>query len=382
MEGIFEALKADPDAERKYFQTIYLEDWERKVVRNIKPVVNWPQKDKGWVGEPVAMLSAQIGYPTATGELAWTGHVFQSTDPEGSIWTHEMFQKAASDVQNAPTNWTPDKVFVKRTIHFTEPPNATEWPNVRCQIESNDVDLDPGENGSLLNDVNSVIRVDNVGALALGPIQLNAVLEGDKQWIEVDLQALGTRKDGLERPIETFQFGSSGQNDPRYMMVFTGQLDFTPKYRYRVRVFVKGTIFSKGETWEGPWTEGVGNGPKMIEVPMKGAPGVQTRAFRLGFDELPAKSGSLSSNGAPATAPVAGTAPPKPMAVATSGSGPRPPRSTPGAASDFGQPASTSVYRDMEATDDGFYIDTRGRRSRDAAPAADELVVHTALVRP
>ena len=42
LEGLYDEIKADPTAEKKYFRTLYLGDWERKVSRVVKPVVNWP----------------------------------------------------------------------------------------------------------------------------------------------------------------------------------------------------------------------------------------------------------------------------------------------------------------------------------------------------
>jgi hypothetical protein len=57
-------------------------------------------------------------------------------------------------------------------------------------------------------------------------------------------------------------------------MIFTGQPDFIPKYQYRVSVTVKGTLFSKGMAWQGPWVQSAGNGPLIVNVPMQDDPGV------------------------------------------------------------------------------------------------------------
>ena len=64
--------------------------------------------------------------------------------------------------------------FIKRQVHFNEPPNETENPFVRMAVEKNMVDLDPGDNGRLMKDINLEVRVDNVGALNAGPIFLDA----------------------------------------------------------------------------------------------------------------------------------------------------------------------------------------------------------------
>src|SRR5438552_18499969 len=108
--------------------------------------------------------------------------------------------KAATDVNNAPAGWTPDKTFVKRQIHFTEPPNETENPYARVSVEKNTVDLDAGVNGSLINDINLEVRVDNVGVLNVGPIFLGVDLETAKQIVEVTFQADGKTDAGDARP--------------------------------------------------------------------------------------------------------------------------------------------------------------------------------------
>jgi hypothetical protein len=73
-------------------------------------------------------------------------------------------------VSNPPQDWTPDKTFLKRQIHFSEPPSALENPFARIQVETEVVDLDPGENGRLVSDINLEVRADEAGTLSVGPI--------------------------------------------------------------------------------------------------------------------------------------------------------------------------------------------------------------------
>jgi hypothetical protein len=233
----------------------------------VKPVVNFPDPARQWVGEPVAFLSAQFGYPTTGGALGWTGHVFQRTDPADAMWTADFEQKRKEDVPNPPEGWEPDKCFVKRRIHFAEPPSELQNPFVRMQVEKNVVDLDPGDNGQLTNDVNLEVRVDNVGMLNVGPISLGVELENAKQTVEVTFQALGHTAEGRDRPAVKFLWQYADQAEPRVFMVFTGQPDFVPAYRYKVRVLVKGSLFSKGMEWEGDWVETSGNGALICTVP-------------------------------------------------------------------------------------------------------------------
>ena len=174
--------------------------------RVVKPVVNWPTAAQKWVGEPVAFLSAQIGYPNTEGVVQWDGHVFQPSDGPDAVWNTATEMKAAGDVANAPAGWTPDKTFLKRQIHFTEPPSDLENPFARIQVEKNVVDLDPGDLGSLVDDINLEVRVDNVGVLAVGPIFLDVDLENAKQIVEVVFQADGKTHDGNERAPVKFSW--------------------------------------------------------------------------------------------------------------------------------------------------------------------------------
>ncbi|MGZ4785829.1 MAG: hypothetical protein ACXV5S_09160, partial [Acidimicrobiales bacterium] len=285
LEGLYDEIKKNPDAEKKYFQTIDVGDWDRVVMRTVKPVVNWPDRAHAWVGEPVAFLSAQVGYPNANGEIQWDGHVFSPSDPVDSIWTTKTAMKQATDVANAPANWKPDMTYLKRQIHFTEPPNDTEYPFARVQIERNVVDLDPDPSGygTLVNDINLEVRVDNVGALSVGPIFLNVDLETTKQMVEVQFKALGQDLDGNERAPIRFEWSFTDQTEPRFWMLFTGNPAFVPKFQYQVHVLVKGSIFTKGQEWLGPWVDASGSGPLMISVPTPTDPGVTTKAYVPGL---------------------------------------------------------------------------------------------------
>jgi hypothetical protein len=281
LEGLHDEINADPANEKKYFRTLYLGDWDRKVSRIVTPVVNWPNPTDRWVGQPVAFLSAQVGYPNKDGVVQWDfkpGN-FTASDPPNTQWTTSVEMKAAGDVTNAPPGWTPDKTFVKRKVHFTEPPNDSEYPNVRVQIERNVVDLDPGDLGSLVSDNSIEVRVDSVGILSVGPITLGAVLEGPSQLVEVTFRAKGKTLDGHDRSPVKFQWRAEGQDVGRYWFIFTGQADFVPSFEYQVRVVVRGTIFGGGQEWTGPWEEAGANGPLEVRIPPPDGQGVRRRSL-------------------------------------------------------------------------------------------------------
>ncbi len=316
LEGLYDQIKADPAAEKKYFTLIDLGDWDRKVTRVFKPVVNWPDAEQKWVGQPVAFLSAQVGYPDVNGSLNWAGHIFQASDGPDAKWETGTAKKGAADVANPPAGWEPDKTFVKRQVHFGEPPNETENPFVRVSIEKNVVDLDPGDEGVPISDINLEIRVDNVGAINAGPMFLNVDLENDKQIVEVTFQAEGQTAEGNDRAPVKFSWMFGDQREPRYWMVYTGDPDYLPKYKYQVRVLVKGSIFTKGKEWVGPWQEASGNGPLMLSVPTPEDEGVQVRELHIPMlgaaaaPALPGKPPSASLPPAPTTTPPVATTPP------------------------------------------------------------------------
>jgi hypothetical protein len=306
LEGFYNEIKADPAAEQKYFTNLFLEDWDRKIIHNFKPVVNWPDASRKWVGEPVAFLACQIGYPSAAGDIQWTPHVFQSTDTtQQTTWQPAFSKKALTDVSNPPPGWAPDVSYIKRSIHFTEPPSETENPYVRCFVEKNVVDLDPDPNGTATQDLNIEVRADSAGKLDVGPIGLGALLEGPSQTVEVEFKAHGRTADGHDRNVTRFQFNAGDQDKERYWTIFTGQPEFVPAYQYRVHVVVKGSIFTKGLEWWGEWVETSGNGPLMVVVPTADEAAQVRRT--VPSSRPPAKI--ESANGAPVSTPVQATTP-------------------------------------------------------------------------
>jgi hypothetical protein len=348
LEGLYDVLKADPSAEKKYFINLYLDDWDRKVTRLVKPVVNWPDPSRKWVGEPVSFLSVQVGYPDTQGAVQWDGHVFEPSDGADARWNTAMAKKNQTDVTNAPSGWTPDKTFIKRKIHFSEPPSELENPYVRVSVERNEVEMDQGPQGSLVDDVNLEVRVDNVGALNVGPMFLGVELDGSKQVVEVTFKAEGKTLDGHDRPPVKFTWDGINQAEPRYWMIFTGQPDFVPKYSYQVRVVVKGSLMTHGMEWIGPWVDASGNGGLMVRVPTLEDPGVTVISRTV----LPRNA--VFSTGAAATAVPAGTPP------GTGASLPgKPPAKTVTAA---GAPPASPANGKPTAADDPFNVPGFGPR--------------------
>lgn len=299
--GFYDEIKADPEAEQKYFTTLYLDDWDRKVTRTVKAIVNWPDPARKWVGEPVAFLSAQVGYPDVNGSLQWSGRMFQATDPADTVYQPAMAKKKLTDVANPPAGWAPDVTFVKRKVHFSEPPDESMYPYARVFIEQNEVDLDPGANGTPTNEINLEVRADSAGKLDVGPIALNVDLDSSKQIVEISFQCLGNTLAGQPRNITKFMWNYEDQTEARFWAIYTGQLDFVPRFRYQVHVVIKGSLFTKGMEWTGPWVSTNGNGPLMVSVPTPEDEGVTTTR------EFPESAGTSAP---PATSGGGHTAPP------------------------------------------------------------------------
>jgi len=272
LAGMADEIKADPEAERKYFLTVYLDDWPQRLARVVRPVASWDDKT-------VQFLSVQIGYPNTTGELNWQGHSFTGGDGNDPTWKFQTAKKVAGDVSNAPAEWTPDMTYVKRKVHLAEPQSETLDPYHRVQIERNVIDLDPEPNGTLLNDTTLEVRADNAGRIAVGPIGLGVMLEDKSQTVEVVMEAADENYEPLGMPPVRFRWGFDDLDLDRSWTVFSGDPEMLPFYRYQVTATVKGTLFRKGQSWTGPWTRANGNGPLIVDVPPPDAEGVVTRSL-------------------------------------------------------------------------------------------------------
>ena len=262
LEGFYDEMKADPDAERKYFSRIFLSEWDAKVHRVAKPIVRWEDPAEDWVGDPVAFLSAQFGYPTTRGDVLWRSEMFDQGN-EGP-WVADFERKSRSDVSDPPEGWDPDQTFIKRRVHYREPPGADEYPHAAIQIEKDRVELDPGERGTLTSEVNHEVRVNT---LRVGPITLDAFLSGPNEYVEVAFRAAGTTDEGEEREWVRLGWRADDQDEPRFWLVYPGQTDFVPSFTYQVRVVVKGSLTTAGKEWVGPERRVDGSGPLMVDVP-------------------------------------------------------------------------------------------------------------------
>ena len=297
--GLYNEIKDDSENSKKYFTRHILGDMNRKVRRICKPVVNWRDPAKEWIGDPVQFLSAEVGYPDSRGNIDWRAHPFQSTDSDQeSQWIAEFVKRNTDEVDNPPSGWTPDTTYIRRRVHLKEPSGANDNEFVKTFVEKNTIDLDP-MGGTAMTDSIIEVRADSTGKLEVGPIDIDIALTEPSQVVTVEFQAEGTREDGTVRPIVNFQWKQNNYDQARYWEVYTGQLDFVARYKYRVHVAVKGTLFTAGMAWSGPWEEGIGNGNLMVHVPRPDEPGVVSR--RLSPREVINLNDGLSLNNSEST---------------------------------------------------------------------------------
>lgn len=302
LEGMFDEIKKDPTAEKKYFLSVALDDWPRKLARVFKPVVNWST-------QPIAFASAQVGYPNAKGELQWTGKIFQKADGDDATWRVALTQKERADVTSPPEGWDPDKTFIKRKIHMKEPDDIFANPYSINEIDQNEIDLDLGPSGVPMNDTALEIRADSAGRLAVGPMGLNVVLEDPTQLIEVTFDATDASGTSLGRAPVKLAWRFADQDTPRFWSIWTGDPAFRPYFRFQVAVTIKGTLFHKGQAWQGPWVQSNGNGPITLNVPPPDGNGVVSKEAPP-LMVMDARGAVTRAGAPPASAPAQKDGPP------------------------------------------------------------------------
>ena len=77
--GSYDVLKNDPAQEKKYFTTIYLDDWDRKVTRTIKPIVNWPIRPRSGSASLLRFCRPRSATRTSTESSSGTDTSFRGT---------------------------------------------------------------------------------------------------------------------------------------------------------------------------------------------------------------------------------------------------------------------------------------------------------------
>lgn len=269
LQGLHDLVIDNPEEEKKYFERVLLGDLSKLIPIKFKSVVNWPNPDKNFTGEPISFTSAQIGYPDKTGKIDnERNYIFNKG--EADLWEPEpIVMLRPNEAAPPPEGWDTDKVFVRRKLHFIEPPSESEFPFLRYKVEKNVVELDP-EGGTLTSDYILEVRADQTGILDVGPITLGVIMK-EGFIVEVEFKAEGRTDEGNERPITKIQWDYETRNEKGYWKIYTGQLDFKPLYKYRVRVIQMEVIGGSedGGEWQGPWEDCAGNGSLILKIPKR-----------------------------------------------------------------------------------------------------------------
>lgn len=262
LEGFYDYILNNPNDESKYFKRSFFD-----IIKDVPVVVNvnWPRNDSSkFVGEPIAFISVQIGYPLTDGTINWQIKTFRPDDSPTWVPDH-IVRKRKVDVNNPPENWEPDKFFVKRKIHYIQPPSETEFPFIRYFVEADSVNLDPSENGTLTKDANVEIIVKREGVLDVAIHMDHEILEN--QIIEVELLALGKDVNGNDRQKTKIRWDYETRSEIAYWKIYTGQTDFKTHFKYVVTLSEKGAAGSSRKEWRGEEQECFGNGVISLKVP-------------------------------------------------------------------------------------------------------------------
>jgi len=285
LEGFYNEIKADPANEAKYFGTLNLDGWERKVPRFVSPAVNWPDPSDRTSGDPVHAVAVSVGYPDQRGAMMWDGKVFLR-NPDSDVapnWKTAFTMKKQSEVSSPPKGWAPDVTFVRRTIEFANPPRND--PYTRFFIDKKKIELDP-PGGTPWTDNYIDFAIEDVARLDLTML-LGSDLESAKQMVsvavqpyEVDPETGGPKAGAKKRPATTFLWQYSDQYQARRLVVYADKPGVLFGLRYQVTGKVKGGLLTKGLQWTGPWVErAVSEGEVLLDIPKPNDPGVTKRSL-------------------------------------------------------------------------------------------------------
>ncbi|MCX2971269.1 MULTISPECIES: hypothetical protein [Streptomyces] len=249
----FAEIRAEP---RKYFFTRYPDDEKHTLHRVFRPVLTHEDPS-------VASLSVRCGYPDAAGRIVWAGKVFEPPTQAGESpanWNYTTRQRSLDEVADPPAGWAPDTTFVRRQVTFRSSSEAT---SEHCVVvnDLSTADIDPGEDGQLLNDVAIDVAASMApGRLDVYPIHLHRRL-GAEETVEVRFEA--TDDTGRPDGKHTAQFRWEGARDttPRRWIVNTGDRRFPGSFRYRVTV-----RDGSGTGHRGPWLHSSNSGVLHLHV--------------------------------------------------------------------------------------------------------------------
>jgi hypothetical protein len=257
--GFYDKVKGGEGEEKKYFDTVHLEEGFRKVHVIASARAHWPDA-AGNGGDPIEQLVLQVGYPDSTGAIVYKNSglfmdnvaAAKSTTLAPAIWTKdnksrilifdfERQNNLAADQQNV--------IYVKRQIRFQERPSV-EIPQRTLTFDE-----------TKTTDHSIEVTADALGVLSVGPVQLDTKLDDRTK-------AMVTFRKANRNP-ETMRFGSDNVNQPQFFEAWTAKPEDALNWSYQVMMIVESKVPGvPALTYSGDETPMVGSVPLIVQVPV------------------------------------------------------------------------------------------------------------------
>lgn len=259
LTGLFDELKENEEARKRYFSNVYLEEGFQKVHVVATCNANWESEENE--GDPINQVQLEVGYPDSNGNIVWKSTARYRDEPvDGELsdngapamWTESTKDRIyvfdfSKREEGELEDRDPEEIEVRETISFKENPRVIVEETTRKKKTT---------------DHNLEVRAETAGHLSVGPILLDRPLGNDQITVHVKVRA-----DGV--PDKTFKFTNENENkESRYFDAWYESQEEIPPYEYLVEVIVKGKNFTqKPLRWEGEWKENTGSGPLEVAIP-------------------------------------------------------------------------------------------------------------------
>jgi len=223
MMGFYEQLAHNAETEKKYFDTVHLDEGFRKIHVLASARAFWPD-DKGQ-GDPIDQLVLEVGYPDSTGSITYKNSGLfmenkaapKSTTTAPAIWSKEnkdriiIFDFARQD--SLPKDQQ-NTIHVRRTIRYRIDPRV-EIPGYTTNFPEEQV-----------TDHTIEVKADALGRLIVGPIQLDTKLSEEVKAIITFRQ--GSRTESVELNadnVKEIKYFEAWTNDPATALTCTYQVE-------------------------------------------------------------------------------------------------------------------------------------------------------------
>ncbi len=256
MAGLFTELKANPEAYKKYFSEIFLEEGFRKVHVIASANAYWKQPD-GRKGDPINKLMLQVGYPDSQGNINWKSAARYKDKPSDTEFSKDAALASWDDsnkdriyafdfTRQESLGEDSEKIYIKKIISFDEDP----------RVVTNQVVIEEETEQHVIE-----VRAETSGKLSVGPVSLDMPIDSEQVEVQVKFWT-----DGMEEQVYDFNYKNADQ--PRYWEVWYEKPEDLKGWEYKVEAIVKGKRFGqKAVRWESDWLSNEGNGPLIAEIP-------------------------------------------------------------------------------------------------------------------